>query len=187
MASLASGNPSRGPLKWNQRHGKTTFEALWDEFDQYHVLFVATRILKGHFPDCSSAILWLEKQEPTNTVLVNGVVANWDGVVFPKVSMEYFLKSIPDDWTNPRLVLPQKRGLMRRLAGLAHKLQSHNGDKEFPLHQPALEAALGVTQQAVSLSLQHLVNIGWITRPPEKRKDSNKCSYPRWWYRCPHP
>ena len=164
-------------------------DALWDKFDldnDWNVPFEATRLLKGHFPNCSVAIEWLEDFAP-EAELADEVASLWDTIAFPKVSLDWYLRAIPDDWTNARLVLPQKRGLTRRLAGLAHKLQVHYGDNEFPLDQNHLGKALGVTQRHVSTCLTHLVNIGWLTRPPEKRKDAPKCRFPRWLYRCPHP
>ena len=190
MASLASGDETGGPLMeslpWEEDlHEK--LEALYEDHEEWRVPFEATRLLKGYFPNCSVAIEWLEGFEEQDTFLINGVVTVWDTVVVPKVSLDWFLRAIPDDWAHPLLELPQKRGYTRRLAGLAHKLQAHNGDKEFPLHQPALAEVLSVSQQAVSMALTHLVNIGWLTRPPEKRKDAPKCSYGRWLYRCPHP
>ena len=161
-------------------------DALFDKFDKWKVPLQATRLLKGHFADCSLAIKWLE-EFAQDFELVDEVAGKWDTVVFPKVSFDWYLKAIPDDWTNSRLVLPQKRGLTRRLGGLAHKLQEHYGDNDFPLDQNHLGKVLGVSQRHVSTSLTHLVEVGWLIRSSELRKDAKLCRFGRWWYRCPHP
>ena len=173
-------------LPWEEDlHEK--LEALYEDHEEWRVPFEATRLLKGYFPNCSVAIEWLEGFEEQDTFLINGVVTVWDTVVVPKVSLDWFLRAIPDDWAHPLLELPQKRGYTRRLAGLAHELQEHYGENEFPLDQNALAAVLGVSQGAVSMALKHLVRIRWITRGPILRKDGPKCSYGRWLYRCDAP
>ena len=166
-------------------------EALNDDHQEHRVYFEAARILKGYFPNVWVAIEWLEKHKNPergfDTSLINGVADNWDTVAFPMVSLDWFLRQVPDGWAHPFLELPQKVGLTRRLAGLAYELQEHYGENEFPLDQNALAAVLGVSQGAVSMALKHLVRIRWITRGPILRKDGPKCSYGRWLYRCDAP
>ena len=133
--------------------------------EEYRQQFQIARIVIGwHLPDRVAAEAFVVERLPDHMNPEDFYMEN-QRMTKPAWAAESLFINAPMTWHHPSLNYNrQEPGTLRRLAYVAYYLQNKNPKGAIVLCQNILAKIAGTTRQNISLRLDHLTRIGWLTR-----------------------